>query len=166
MPERAKALGIPVSQWSLLQRGQTVRTDGRTVSPADVLGPARKGLKLLYATDTRAISSISDLGRDADLLILEGLYGDETLRQKAFDRGHMTMLQAAQLAKDAGRRGTVADPLQPVGRGPFGVSGRRQPRIPQRRHGTGRHEEDAALSGILSVKSKLPLALRRESVVY
>ena len=119
MPEIAKALGIPVSQWALLQRGQTVRADGRTISPADVLGPARKGLKLLYATDTHAISSISDLGQDADLLILEGLYGDETLRQKAFDRGHMTMLQAAQLAKDAGAAElwlthyspSVADPL-------------------------------------------------------
>lgn len=104
MPEKAKALGIPVSQWSLLQHGQSVQLEGRMISPEAVLGPPRKGLKLLYATDTHAISSISDSGRDADLLILEGLYGDETLRQKAFDRGHMTMLQAAELAKDAGAK--------------------------------------------------------------
>lgn len=104
MPEKAKALGIPVSQWSLLQNGQSVQLEGLTIQPADVLGPSRKGLKLLYATDTHAILPISDFGRDADLLILEGLYGDENLRQKAFDRGHMTMLQAAQLAKDAGAK--------------------------------------------------------------
>lgn len=104
LPEKAAALGIPISQWSVLQRGERLQTGARAIHPEDVLGPPRKGLKLLYATDTHAISPISDFGQDADLLVLEGLYGDEALRQKAFDRGHMTMAQAAQLAKAAKAR--------------------------------------------------------------
>ena len=48
-PTRARAAGIPVSLWGRLQAGESV--DGFT--PDQVLGPARRGLTVVYATDTR-----------------------------------------------------------------------------------------------------------------
>ena len=37
-PEQARALGWPVQQWKMLQKGQSVAVEGRTVQPAQVLG--------------------------------------------------------------------------------------------------------------------------------
>ena len=37
-PEKARALGVPVTQWRLLQRGQAVPLAERMVQPAEVLG--------------------------------------------------------------------------------------------------------------------------------
>ena len=48
-PQRAKAAGIPVRYWSTLQSGQPVGG----FLPSQVLGPPRRGLKVVYATDTR-----------------------------------------------------------------------------------------------------------------
>ena len=94
---KAKALGIPVSLWSRLQRGEAV--DG--FSQADVSGPARRGISLVYATDTRPLDIISDYGKDADLMILEGMYGEEDRADKAEEVSHMTMCEAAGVAKSA-----------------------------------------------------------------
>ena len=44
-PEQARALGVPVQQWKLLQKGQSVAVEGRTVQPAQVLGAPRKGVE-------------------------------------------------------------------------------------------------------------------------
>ena len=44
--ERARAAGIPLKCWSLLQKGQTVRENGETYTPEMVLGAPRKGIKL------------------------------------------------------------------------------------------------------------------------
>ena len=44
-PEKARALGVPVTQWRLLQRGQAVPLAERMVQPAEVLGAPRKGLR-------------------------------------------------------------------------------------------------------------------------
>ena len=44
-PEKARALGVPVTQWRLLQRGQAVPLAERMVQPTEVLGAPRKGLR-------------------------------------------------------------------------------------------------------------------------
>ena len=92
--EKAKALGVPVKYWSILQKGESVEG----YAPADVLGEPRKGLSLLYATDTRPVEAISNFGKDADLLVLEGMYGDQENLEKAEIAGHMTMQEAANIA--------------------------------------------------------------------
>ena len=51
-PEQARALGVPVQQWKLLQKGQSVAVEGRTVQPAQVLGAPRKGLSVVFSGDT------------------------------------------------------------------------------------------------------------------
>lgn len=95
--KRARALGIPVSAWNKLQRGEV--TEG--FAPEDVMGEARKGLKLLYATDTRPVPAIEEFGRGADLMILEGIFGAEEKQARAEETCHMMMQEAAQLAREA-----------------------------------------------------------------
>jgi len=97
---RAKELGIPVSVWNKLQRGEAV--EGFT--PADVMSEARKGLKLLYATDTRPVPAIAEYGREADLMILEGIFGAEEKQARAEETCHMMMQEAVQMAMEAGAK--------------------------------------------------------------
>ena len=99
-PQRAKALGVPVRDWKRLQAGETV--DG--VTPEQVMGPPRQGIRLLYATDTRPTPDIIRYGRGADLMILEGMYGDETKRAQAEKNRHMLFAEAATLAREAGAK--------------------------------------------------------------
>lgn len=96
-PRAAAAKGVPLPLWSRLQNGESL--EGFT--PADVLGPPRKGLRLLYATDTRPVPALAEYGRGADLLILEGMFGDPAKQQRAKVSCHMTMQEAAAIAVQA-----------------------------------------------------------------
>lgn len=99
--EKAQALGIPVNLWSHLQKGATVQNAGCQFTPEMVLGPPRRGLKVAYATDTRPVPAIAEYGRNADVLILEGMYGEDEKLEKAKERTHMIFSEAALLAKQA-----------------------------------------------------------------
>lgn len=99
--EKAKALGLPVQMWGRLQRGETVEFEGRTVTPDAVMGEARKGLKVTYCTDSRPSSGITEEARGADIFICEGMYGEDDQDEKARRYKHMTMRDAARMAKEA-----------------------------------------------------------------
>lgn len=98
---RAEALGIPMKCWNRLQKGETVEADGVVFTPDMVLGEPRKGIKVTYCTDTRPTDSILTHAKDADLLILEGMYGEPDKIDKAKEHKHMTMYEAARIARDA-----------------------------------------------------------------
>ena len=66
-----------------------------------VLGQKRKGLKVTYCTDTRPTDSIAANAAGSDLLILEGMYGEPEKLAKAREYKHMTMYEAAKLARAA-----------------------------------------------------------------
>ncbi len=102
--EKAEALAVPVRLWRYLQAGQEVETDGRVIRPEQVLGPARQGICFLYATDTRPVPAISELGQGADLMILEGMYPERQHMEKALKNRHMLYEESAQLAKAAGAK--------------------------------------------------------------
>ncbi len=99
--DRALAQEIPLKLWSRLQKGETVEQDGRVFTPDMVLGEARRGLKVTYCTDTRPVDSIVENAAGADLLILEGMYGEPEKLAKAKEYKHMTMYEAAKIAKQA-----------------------------------------------------------------
>ncbi len=99
---RAEAAGIPKRFWGILQKGETVVEDGRVFTPDMVLGPARKGLKIAYATDTRPTDSMKENARGADLFVCEGMYGEKEKLKKAKEYKHMTFYEAAEIAKAAG----------------------------------------------------------------
>ena len=101
-PERAREQGIPLEYWNPLQKGNVIEADGVTYTPDMVLGPARKGLKVTYTTDTRPTESIVKHAPGSDLFICEGMYGEDDKLEKAKGYKHMTFREAAALARDAG----------------------------------------------------------------
>ncbi len=96
-PERATELGVPLKHWKRLQAGESV--DG--VSPGDVSGPPRRGLKLALVTDPSYFDELIPFVSESDLLVCEAMFEDTDL-ERAHERGHMTFSQAATLARDAG----------------------------------------------------------------
>lgn len=98
---RAKEQGIPMKLWNPLQKGQTMEWEGVTYTPDMVLGPARKGIKLTYCTDSRPVQAIVDAAKNSDLFICEGMYAEKEKLAKAKQYKHMTFYEAAKMAKEA-----------------------------------------------------------------
>ena len=101
--ERAEAQNIPLRFWNKLQHGET-QTDsdtGITYTPDMVMGEERRGIKVSYCTDTRPVPVIAEYAADADLMICEGMYGEEDKEEKARGYKHMTMQEGAALAARA-----------------------------------------------------------------
>lgn len=99
-PVRAQQAGIPRPLWRRLQQGECV--DGFT--PDMVMGPPRRGIKLVYATDTRPAPALYRAAEEADLFICEGMYGEQDKLPKAKETCHMTFLEAAKTAQRAGAK--------------------------------------------------------------
>lgn len=99
--EAAKSLGLPVQMWNPLQKGETVSWEGETYTPDMVMGPARKGLKVAYCTDSRPVERISRFAKGSDLFICEGMYAEPDKLKKAKQYKHMTFYEAAELAREA-----------------------------------------------------------------
>lgn len=101
LPEKAKALGVPVNQWRFLQKGECVRLGEQTIAPELVLGPGRKGLKVVFSGDTAACEALERASQGADLLLCEATYGENDQAQLAIEHGHMNFAQAGALAAKA-----------------------------------------------------------------
>lgn len=97
-PARAEEQGIPKEFWGALQKGNTVEYEGRRLVPEMVLGPPRRGLKVTYCTDSRPKDALVEFAEESDLLVCEGMYGDDALLDKAAERKHMTFSEAAAIA--------------------------------------------------------------------
>jgi len=98
---KAKDLKVPAGPlFRRLQQGEDVKIDGGIVKPSQVLGPSRKGRKIVYSGDTRPCRGVIDLSKGADLLIHDAtlLSTEEKLAE---DFGHSTALEAAEIAKEA-----------------------------------------------------------------
>ena len=102
--QKARELEIPQALWSKLQQNIPVEVNGRAILPREVLGPARKGLKVVYSGDTRACDALLQAARDADLLVCEATYADPNRAALALERGHMTFEEAVHLGAAAGAK--------------------------------------------------------------
>jgi len=113
-PERARELGVPEGPlWGRLHKGETVKLDdGRTVSPADLVGAPRAGRTLVYTGDTRPSPLVVEAARGADLLIHEATFGGDEA-ERAVETGHSTAAEAARVAHDAGVRRLVLTHISP-----------------------------------------------------
>jgi ribonuclease Z len=100
-PERARELGVPEGPlFGKLHRGEAIEVDGRTITPADIVGPPRPGRRVIYTGDTRPCRETQQIARNADLLIHDATFSnDEALRAKETD--HSTAREAANVAKRA-----------------------------------------------------------------
>ena len=99
--DRAREADIPLRYWSRLQKGEIITEGACTFTPDMVMGPARKGLKLTYCTDTRPTESIVENAKKSDLFICEGMYGDLEKIPDAKSKKHMMFQEAAKLAAQA-----------------------------------------------------------------
>lgn len=110
---KADALGVEGPARGRLIRGETVKAaDGREVSPAEVVGPPRPGLKIAYCTDCVPCDGAVRLGAGVDLMIHEATFLNEH-EQEARERGHSTAAQAAQIAQKAGCKRLVLTHFSP-----------------------------------------------------
>lgn len=102
-PDKAVELGLPRGPlWSTLQNGQAVTAEnGTVVTPDMVTGPQRAGRKFSFVTDTAYMPGIAGHVGGSDLLICEGMFEGE-LEQTAAEKKHLTVTQAAHIARDAG----------------------------------------------------------------
>jgi ribonuclease Z len=99
--DKAQENAVPKSLWNKLQKGEVITFNNITYTPDMVLGEARKGLKISYATDTRPIESLIDFVSGSDLFICEGMYGNDDDLEKAMNNKHMLFSEAANIAKSA-----------------------------------------------------------------
>jgi ribonuclease Z len=108
--EKANALWGPL--FSRLQEGKSVTVAGRTIAPEMVLGPPRRGRKIVYTGDTLPSSHVLEASRNADVLIHDAT-ADTALEEKANRYGHSTGRQAAEIARDAGVRALILTHVSP-----------------------------------------------------
>jgi ribonuclease Z len=109
LPEHARALGVPVTDWRRLQRGERLGD----VRPEDVLGPPRPGISVGLVTDTRPTPGIAELLAGVDLLVSEATFGDDADQPRAVERKHMTFREGAELASAAGAKQLVLTHFSP-----------------------------------------------------
>jgi ribonuclease Z len=100
--EKARALEIPAGPlYGRLQRGEAVQLDdGREISPDQVVGPTRRGRSVAYMCDTRPSERVVEAVAGVDVLVHEATYLHEFASQ-ARERGHSTVREAAEVARDA-----------------------------------------------------------------
>lgn len=89
---------IPKEFWNRLQKNEIVNEHGKTYFPGMVLGKARRGIKISFATDTRPTPNIIPFINESDMFICEGTYGNDNDIEKAIKNKHMTFTEAAGLA--------------------------------------------------------------------
>jgi ribonuclease Z len=96
-PERARELGVTDGpDLGRLQRGETVGD----VRPEQVLGPRRRGRKVVLTGDTAPSEMTKAVAHGADLLVHEATFlADEA--ERAAETGHSTARGAAELAAEA-----------------------------------------------------------------
>ncbi len=100
--DAARALGVPEGPaWGRLQRGEEVEaTDGRTVSPGQVLGSPRPGRVIVVSGDTEPSDTLLAAADRASVLVHEATFLDED-RDRARETRHSTAREAAVLAREA-----------------------------------------------------------------
>jgi ribonuclease Z len=103
LAEKAEALGVPngPQRRDLVSGLGVTLPDGRHVSPEDVLGELKPGLRFVHIGDTGRTDNLLEYCQDADGLVIESTYLEEEV-DMARDFSHLTARQAAELAVKAG----------------------------------------------------------------
>jgi len=102
LPDVADKLGVPDGpiRGELVKGKKIELPDGRVFEPEDVLGPARKGTRLVHVGDCGQTENLVEVCQGADGLVIEATYL-ETEKELAHQFGHLTARKAAELALNA-----------------------------------------------------------------
>ncbi|MFQ5837903.1 MAG: ribonuclease Z [Thermoplasmata archaeon] len=97
--DRAKELGLPEGPlYRKLQIGEEVEWEGRLIKPDMVVGPPRRGRKVVYTSDTRPNEDLVSFAQGCDVLIHDSTV-ESSLEAQANEYGHSSARQAAEMAK-------------------------------------------------------------------
>ncbi len=100
-PDAATRLGVrPGPDFSRLQSGEEVRGSDGVVVPNQVMGPPRRGRKVVVSGDTAPCEMTRLAAHEAELLVHDASFADAEI-QRAAETGHSTARQAAELAREA-----------------------------------------------------------------
>ncbi|MCE5259129.1 MAG: ribonuclease Z [Chloroflexi bacterium] len=102
MVEKAEALGVPRGpERKQLVNGEPITlADGRVIKPSEVMGVEEQGVKYVHVGDAGKVDDLVSVCYQADALVIEATY-TSLEAEMATKFGHLTALQAAQLAADA-----------------------------------------------------------------
>ncbi|MCE7737685.1 MAG: ribonuclease Z [Candidatus Heimdallarchaeota archaeon] len=99
--EKIKQLGIPSGPLvGQLQKGKKIEWKNQTIDPDTVIGARRRGRIIAYSGDTAPNTDFESKLDPCDLLIHEATYPDG-MEELAEERGHSTISQAVNIAKNA-----------------------------------------------------------------
>jgi ribonuclease Z len=105
LADEAERLGVPAGKERrrLVEGKPVTLADGTTVHPDQVLGEPREGARLVYVGDAAEVSDLIPYAQGVDALVIEATYlsAEADLAQQY---GHLTAVQAAALAREAGVR--------------------------------------------------------------
>ncbi len=105
-PHRLAAAGLAGPVVGELRRAGVVRLDDGRVIRAEDVTVAKPGQSFAFVMDTRMCDAVGELADGVDLLVIEATYLDRD-RRLAAEVGHLTALQAARVAAEAGVRSLV-----------------------------------------------------------
>ncbi|MBC7114465.1 MAG: ribonuclease Z [Archaeoglobi archaeon] len=93
-----KVLGIPPGPlYAKLHSGEPIVWKGRVIHPSEVVGPPRRGRKIVYTGDTRPHEELVREAMNADLLIHDSTFS-EAEKDMAIETAHSTAMEAAEVA--------------------------------------------------------------------
>ncbi len=99
--DHVKKLGIPEGPLlGDLQRGKSITYKGKKIS-VDEATSLVMGRKIVFMTDTLINENCYKIASNADILIIDSTYASN-LKDKAVEHGHLTALEAAQIASKSG----------------------------------------------------------------
>lgn len=98
-PQKAKELGIDLKYWKTLHAGNSIEFDGKEITPDMVTDEKRNPIKITYMTDSLYFDEMIEFAENSDLLVCEGMYGDDEYIDKMREKGHMVFSQSAEIAK-------------------------------------------------------------------
>ncbi len=100
-PQEAARLGVAEGpDYARLQAGESVAGADGPVGPAQVMGEARAGRKVVLTGDTAPCEMTRIAAHEAELLVHDASFADEELA-RAGETAHSTARQAARLAREA-----------------------------------------------------------------
>jgi len=99
LPEKADQLGVPFGpeRRDLVAGKAITLSNGRRVTPDEVLGPVERGVKLVVVGDAGRTDNLLEACQDADALVIESTYLEEEA-EMAHQFSHLTAREGAELA--------------------------------------------------------------------
>lgn len=97
--EKEELKELPMRFRSNLVNGEDVVYNGKTYYSKDFLLPAPKGCKFSIVTDTRPNMRLRKFVENSDLAVIEGMYMDDSEKEKAVRKRHMIWSESIGLVK-------------------------------------------------------------------